>query len=135
LFPVLQTYIYEHNLQGYIKLLGARNDVSEILKTIDVFVLPSLAEGIALTLLEAMASGLPVIATNVGGNPELIDSGVNGQLVPMQNVQALADSIAIYLDNIHLRQQHGAAARIKVEAAFSLTAMTGHYLNLYQRSR
>ncbi|MDP2902560.1 MAG: TIGR03088 family PEP-CTERM/XrtA system glycosyltransferase [Methylovulum sp.] len=132
LLPQLQTYVHEHQLQDCVHLLGARTDVADILKDFDVFVLPSLAEGIALTLLEAMASGLPVIATKVGGNPEIIDSGINGQLVPVRNEQALADGIANYLDNAQLRQQHGAAARSKVEQAFSLQAMARNYLNLYQ---
>ncbi|WP_394751994.1 TIGR03088 family PEP-CTERM/XrtA system glycosyltransferase [Crenothrix sp.] len=132
LLPQLQTYIQDHQLQDCVHLLGARRDVAEILKQFDLFVLPSLAEGIALTLLEAMASGLPVIATAVGGNPELIDSGVNGILIPSQHEQLLADSIGYYLDNPHLRQQHGQAGRNKVEKSFSLNTMVKKYLTLYQ---
>ncbi len=133
LFPLLQTYIYEHNLQDYIKLLGARNDVSEILKTIDVFVLPSLAEGIALTLLEAMASGLPVIATNVGGNPELVDHENNGMLVPPQAIGALAGCIQRYQTDHDLRARHGQQGRNKIARFFSIEAMANNYLMLYCR--
>ncbi len=132
LLPVLQAYIDEHDLQDHIELLGSRNDVSEILKTIDVFVLPSLAEGIALTLLEAMASGLPVIATHVGGNPELIDNDKNGMLVPPQTSVELAECIQRYQNNRDLRMLHGQQARNKIVNSFSIDAMTNQYLLLYR---
>lgn len=132
LLPTIQTYIYEHHLQDCIDLLGARNDVSEILKTIDVFVLPSLAEGIALTLLEAMASGLPVIATNVGGNPELVEDGVNGMLVSSQSIVGLAECIQCYQNDSDLRKMHGQLGRKKIEKHFSIETMTKNYQMLYQ---
>lgn len=132
LFAQLNDYIHEHQLVDCVHLLGARNDIAEILKQFDLFVLPSLVEGIALTLLEAMASGLPVIATAVGGNPELIDPGINGLLVPSQNEQQLADSIASYINNPSLCQQQGNAARNKAVAIFSLQTMVENYKALYQ---
>jgi sugar transferase (PEP-CTERM/EpsH1 system associated) len=124
-------YIHENQLQENIELLGERHDVYEILKTIDLFVLPSLAEGIALTLLEAMASGLPVIATNVGGNSELITVGENGHLVPSQKIEPLANCILNYVDNPKICRQHGMLSREKVETHFSLQAMTRNYLVIY----
>lgn len=132
LLPKLQAYIYENQLQKNIELLGERNDIYEILKTIDLFVLPSLAEGIALTLLEAMASGLPIIATNVGGNPELIEPGENGQLIPSQNTQALANSILCYLNDFSRYEKQGIISRKKVETHFSLQTMTQSYLDIYK---
>lgn len=132
LLPTIQAYICEHHLQDDIDLLGARNDVSEILKTIDVFVLPSLAEGIALTLLEAMASGLPVIATNVGGNPELVEDGVNGMLVPSQSLGALAQAIEYYLNHGEVCSKQGEQGRKKIESYFSIDAMANNYLACYQ---
>ncbi|MGB4497259.1 MAG: TIGR03088 family PEP-CTERM/XrtA system glycosyltransferase [Methylococcaceae bacterium] len=132
LLPKLRTYIDENQLQENIELLGERHDVYAILKTIDLFVLPSLAEGIALTLLEAMASGLPIIATNVGGNPELIESGVNGQLIPSENTQALADSILYYVNNFPCCEKQGIASRKKVETYFNLQAMTKNYFDIYE---
>lgn len=132
LFSSLQSYIQERHLENNVHLLGERNDIYEILKTIDVFVLPSLAEGIALTLLEAMASQLPIIATNVGGNSELIESNVNGQLIPSQNVNLLAESIFNYIDNASLLEQHGIESRKKVETNFSLQTMATCYLSVYQ---
>lgn len=132
LFSMLKTYILKNQLENNIELLGSRDDVSAILQTVDLFVLPSLAEGIALTLLEAMATGLPVIASNVGGNPELIESGKNGSLFPPENVQLLSESILNYIDNKAICLKHGVFAREKIEKHFSLQAMTTNYLNIYQ---
>lgn len=132
LFSELKTYVKEHHLEEYVQLLGARNDVANLLKEFDIFVLPSLAEGIALTLLEAMASGLAIIATDVGGNPELIENGVTGILVPSKNEYVLADNIASYISNKTLRDSHGKSARAKVEAHFSLQTMVKKYLLIYQ---
>lgn len=133
LFSTLETYIKEHKLEDCIQLLGTRNDVVELLKEFDVFVLPSLAEGIALTLLEAMASGLAIIATKVGGNPELIENGVTGTLVPSQDQQILADTILSYMTNKLLCEQYGRSARAKVEMYFSLQSMVKKYLLNYQQ--
>ena len=132
LLPQMQAYVDERHLQNIVHFLGARNDVADLLSQFDLFVLPSLAEGIALTILEAMASGLPVIATQVGGNPELIEPAINGQLIPVQNEQALIDAILYYLEKPQRCQQHGNEARQKVEGTFSLQTMTKHYIELYR---
>lgn len=132
LFSQLQDYVQSRQLQDTVKLLGARHDVADILEQLDLFVLPSLTEGIALTLLEAMASGLPVIATQVGGNPELIDDDVNGRLVPVRDEQALAECIVGYLNDPLRCQRQGLAARAKVEKQFSLQAMMEQYFAIYQ---
>jgi len=114
-------------------LPGARADVPALLRGMDVFVLPSLGEGISNTVLEAMASGLPVVATRVGGNPELVDEGLTGALAAPGDARALAAAIAGYLDDRTLREAHGRAARERVEAHFSLAAMVRGYLALYDR--
>ncbi len=132
LLPTFQSYILENQLQKNIELLGSRNDVAAILQTVDLFVLPSLAEGIALTLLEAMATGLPVIATDVGGNPELITDSKNGFLISSQNKKQLANVILNYYNNPELCKKHGIAAQKTVEEQFSLSAMTKKYLTLYE---
>jgi sugar transferase (PEP-CTERM/EpsH1 system associated) len=113
-------------------LPGARNDIPEVLRGLDVFVLPSLAEGISNTLLEAMASGLPVIATNVGGNAELVEDDVTGTLVPPGDVDALARALLRYADPA-LARGTGKAGRVRVEQRFSLDAMITNYADLYER--
>lgn len=115
-------------------LPGERNNVPEILRELDCFVLPSLAEGVSNTILEAMASGLPIIATNVGGNSELIESGCNGQLVPVSDFETMAQSIVGYARNRDQARSAGRAGRAAVENRYSLAAMVQQYQCLYDRS-
>jgi len=114
-------------------LPGERNDVPEILRGLDCFVLPSLAEGISNTILEAMASGLPVIATDVGGNGELIKDGSSGELVPVGDVEAMANSIVGYARDHVKARVAGQAGRSAVESQFSLATMVQQYQGLYDR--
>ncbi|MBK7565227.1 MAG: TIGR03088 family PEP-CTERM/XrtA system glycosyltransferase [Propionivibrio sp.] len=114
-------------------LPGERNDVPEILRGLDCFVLPSLAEGISNTILEAMASGLPVIATDVGGNGELIKAGRSGELVPVGDVEAMASRIVGYARDHRKARAAGQAGRAAVESQFSLAAMVQQYQGLYER--
>jgi sugar transferase (PEP-CTERM/EpsH1 system associated) len=129
---ILQNLIEESNLQNCVHLLGARTDVDLLLQTFDVFVLSSLSEGIALTLLEAMANALPVVATDSGGNPELISDHKNGRLFPVKGSQTLADILQDYIEKPKLRRQHGKQGRKKVEQLFSLQKMTDTYCKLYR---
>jgi sugar transferase (PEP-CTERM/EpsH1 system associated) len=110
---------------------GSRDDVAQVLAGLDAFALPSLAEGISNTLLEAMATGLPVIATRVGGNTELVTHDVSGVLVPSANSAALTDAMLGYLTNPALARRHGMAARATVEARYSLDRMVVDYAALY----
>lgn len=116
---------------GLVWLPGERNDVSGILRGLDCFVLPSLAEGISNTILEAMASGLPVIATDVGGNRELIEAGITGELVPAADVPALAQAIVRYACQHELARDAGKAGRQRIERQLSLGAMVRKYHDLY----
>lgn len=113
---------------------GERDDVPDIMRGLDCFVLPSLAEGISNTILEAMASRLPVIATRVGGNSELIESGMTGVLVPPANSDALARAIVACADDHAAAQRHAKAARRVVESRFSLARMVCDYVRLYERA-
>jgi sugar transferase (PEP-CTERM/EpsH1 system associated) len=113
---------------------GERTDVPEIMRGLDCFVLPSLAEGVSNTILEAMASGLPVVATRVGGNSELIESGLTGVLVPPANADALANAILDYLGDRSTARRHAKAALRVVEARFSLARMVADYSVVYERS-
>jgi sugar transferase (PEP-CTERM/EpsH1 system associated) len=112
-------------------LPGEREDIPELMRTLDLFVLPSVAEGISNTILEAMASGLPVVATRVGGNPELVEQGRTGMLVPAADPLGMADAIRVYLQDRDKLVQHGRAGRQRAEAEFSIESMVNGYLTLY----
>jgi len=112
-------------------LPGSRDDVPEIMRTFDVFVLPSQAEGISNTILEAMACGLPVIASDVGGNGELIDAGQTGTLVPCNDPGALAEQMAIYADSPQMRRQQGDNGRDHVTEKFAMAQMLSAYSGIY----
>lgn len=124
-------YLADSGVGDCVWLPGARDDVAEILRQLDIFVLPSRGEGISNTILEAMASGLPVIATCVGGNEELVIDGQTGALVPHSDPQALASVLADYARDPVMRQDHGVAGRQRATQVFSLQAMTTNYVNLY----
>ena len=113
-------------------LAGARSDVPEVMRALDIFALPSQAEGISNTILEAMASGLPVIATAVGGNAELVVPRGTGALVPAADPGAMARALMCYAADAALRHEHGAAGRQRVEQGFSLDAMVARYTALYE---
>jgi sugar transferase (PEP-CTERM/EpsH1 system associated) len=112
-------------------LLGFRDDIPELLRDMDVFVLGSLREGVSNTVLEAMATGLPVIATDTGGNRELIADGVNGLLVPPGDRDALAAALCFYLNQPQAVIEHGGAARERAVSKYSISAMTNQYGRLY----
>ena len=112
-------------------LAGSREDVTALLTVMDVFVLPSLAEGISNTVLEAMACGLPVVATRVGGNAELVVEGETGQLVPRADPGAMAQALQLYTEDTGLRVRQGDAARRRAVTHFSIANMTAGYLNVY----
>lgn len=110
---------------------GALNNVPEVLRALDVYVLPSLNEGISNTILEAMASGLPVIATAVGGNVELVDDGVCGRLFEPRDADTLSRLLLEYAIDTPLRKAHSLAARKHAEARFSLASMLARYQQTY----
>lgn len=111
-------------------LPGFRDDTPELYRALDIFALPSLREGISNTLLEAMASGRPVIATRVGGNPEITPEGIAGQLVS-PDPEALAAAILRYAENPELMRAHGEGGRAHVLKSFSLKAMVENYDRVY----
>jgi sugar transferase (PEP-CTERM/EpsH1 system associated) len=115
-------------------LPGGREDIAEIMQVFDVFVLPSKNEGISNTILEALASGLPVIATAVGGNVELVEDGVNGTLVQPGNVAEMAQALLGYLDVPARIAEHGGHARQHAEQRFSIPAMAEAYARVYDQT-
>jgi len=116
-------------------LPGERADVPEVMRGLDCFVLPSLAEGISNTILEAMASGLPVLATAVGGNPDLVAAGRTGLLVPAGDDAALAAALLQLAADPAATAAMGRAGRVRVEQEFSLQVMVAAYQSLYERLR
>lgn len=125
--------IAEAGLEALAWLPGERSDVAQLMRGFDAYVLPSLAEGVSNTILEAMASGLPVIATNVGGNPELVVDGVTGQLVASQDVDAMAHAMLQLLHEPQRVAAMRAAGRSMASQRYSLSAMVAAYAELYER--
>lgn len=135
--PLRQTslsLLKAEKVSDIVWLPGARNDTDEILRATNIFVLPSLTEGVSNTILEAMATGLPVVATNVGGNPELVDDGVTGTLVPASNPKIMADAIQRYVDDPALRLAHGAAGIKRINLLFSMDKMVSAYEDVYRKA-
>jgi sugar transferase (PEP-CTERM/EpsH1 system associated) len=120
-----------HGALEYAWLPGNRDDIPDMLRACDLFVLPSLNEGISNTILEALASGLPAVVTAVGGNPELVFPGQNGALVAAGNAGGLAGELERYVTEPELVARHGRRARQMVEDRFSLGGMIERYLDLY----
>jgi sugar transferase (PEP-CTERM/EpsH1 system associated) len=121
------------DLAGRVHLLGERSDIAELLKGFDIFVLPSIAEGISNTILEAMATGLPVVASRTGGNPELVEEGVTGTLVPVGDPAALAAALTLHVTEPEVRSLYGKAGRQRAVVHFGLERMAEHYRGLYVR--
>jgi len=134
--PLRDTVLDTLKAAGYGELVwapGPRNDVNTLLPAMDLFVLPSLAEGISNTVLEAMACGLPVVATAVGGNPELVEDGICGRLLPAADSEVLADTLRQYLADPQRLASEGTASRERAVERFSLDAMVDRYLSVYDR--
>jgi glycosyltransferase involved in cell wall biosynthesis len=120
------------HLTERVRFLGYRTDVADLLDAMDVFVLPSLSEGLPLALLEAQAAGKPVVASRVGGNPEALEDGAAGYLVPPAAPEALADRIAALLEDPARAKLMGERGRSRVRDLFGLEAMGRRYLSLYR---
>ena len=127
----LRALVTDLGIDEYAWLPGAVDDVPMIFKTFDIFVLPSLAEGISNTILEAMATGLPVVATAVGGNIELVDDGETGRLYVPRDIGDLALILNHYVNDSRTREAHGRQGRRRALEKFSIDAMIDHYHRLY----
>jgi glycosyltransferase involved in cell wall biosynthesis len=130
--PHVQQLLDEAGLSTSSWLPGARDDVPQLMQRMNLFVLPSLAEGISNTILEAMASGLPIVATDVGGNGELVASGQTGVLVERADELALARAIEDYVVHEHMREEHGIRARTRTVREFSIDIMINRYAQIYE---
>lgn len=115
-----------------VRFLGHRDNVFELLAAMDVFVLPSVSEGMSNTLLEAMAASVPVVASDVGGNPEIVRDGVDGLLFPTADEAALRERLRRLCLDLPLRARLGKAGRARILEGFSIEAMIARYELLYQ---
>lgn len=129
----IQSYLTEAGVEALVWMPGNRDDVAACLQALDVFVLPSLGEGISNTILEAMATGLPIVATDVGGNAELVAEGKNGFLTPRGVPRVMADRLLRYIQNPDLLQMHGRHSRMLAEQRFSIARMVERYTGVYDR--
>lgn len=127
----LKQQVNRLGLDKRVHFLGLRQDIPRVLALLDVFVLPSLSEGLSMAILEAMMAGKPVIATSVGGNPEIVTDEETGFLVPPRDSHALAERLVTLLKNRHLAAQLGEHGKRRAERQFSLQSMVNAYESLY----
>lgn len=128
----LETLRQQLGLEAHVEFLGERHDVPQLLAQAGFFVSSSKSEGISLTLLEAMAIGLPIVATSVGGNPEIVLDGQTGRLVPSESPEQLAAAMQEMLADRSLWNSYGTLGRKRVEEQFNITHMVSQYEQLYR---
>lgn len=131
----LEALIEETGLGAHVFLAGHRDDIPSLQDAADLFVMPSLWEGLPLAVLEAMFAGNPVVASLASGIPEAMDDGVEGRLVPPGNVEALAQALGPLLRDRSLRTRMGEAARMRARRDFTVERMASDYEALYRGQR
>ena len=124
--------VRERGLEDTVLLLGLRRDVADVLAALDVVAFSSDREGTPLAVMEAMASGKPIVATRVGGVPDLVEDGVHGLLVPRRDSRALADSIARLLRDERLRSELGRRGRERQQREFDIGVTVRQVESLYE---
>lgn len=133
LLPAIREKVASAGIADLVWLPGARTDIADIMRSFSVFALSSIAEGTPVTILEAMSTGLPVVATAVGGIPEVVLDKETGMVVPSVDPEAMAVALAAYARQPELAARHGAAGRARIERKYSMTAMLDAYAGLYDR--
>lgn len=129
----LEAQIKERELEGHVKLAGFRTDLPQWLGGLDLLVHPADMEGLGVSLLQASAAAVPIIASNAGGLPEAVADGVTGVLVPPGDVEALTRAILEFLRDEQLRKQYGQAGRERIIKEFSIDAMVEGNMRVYER--
>lgn len=129
----LETFITDCRLQNCFQLIGHKEDMDSFYSGLSVYINTSVHEGIPMTILEAMARGLPIIAPRVGGIPEVVDDGVQGFLIDGRDPQAFAEKIMLLYNDRELWQRMSLAAREKAERCFSVEKMAQGYLDIYRK--
>ena len=130
-YETIKQLLVDAKLVEQCWLPGDCSNIPELMQCIDVFCLPSKAEGISNTLLEAMATGLPVVATKVGGNADIAIAGKTSLMVESENSHSLAKSLSLYVEDESLRKEHGLAGRERIEQELSLQQMISNYEKMY----
>jgi glycosyltransferase involved in cell wall biosynthesis len=130
-YAALVKQAQELGVASQVEFLGRRSDIADLMRNMDILVLPSLWEGMPNVALEAMACGLPLIATAVGGTPEVVVDAKTGLLVPSQDVEALAAAMAKMLQNPEWVERMGRAGRERVECSFSIQNTVQMTVDLY----
>jgi glycosyltransferase involved in cell wall biosynthesis len=130
--PEVRKLAADLGLGEVVHFLGNRRDIPDLLHALDIFVLPSHSEGVSLALLEAMAAGLPVIVTEVGGLPEVVTDGENGLLIPVGDAEALARALRRLLAEPNWARQLGENARRRVRDHFSLDRLGRQINEIYE---
>jgi glycosyltransferase involved in cell wall biosynthesis len=120
-------------IDPYVVFAGFQKDIRSCYEIMDLSVLASFSEGLSMTLLESMAYGIPVVAPRAGGNPEVVQDGVNGYLVPIRDKQALVDRIIELLRNREQREKMGREGRSIAEGMFRMSTAAQRYLEIYER--
>jgi glycosyltransferase involved in cell wall biosynthesis len=131
--PKIEAEVDRLSLRDHVFLLGERRDVPQILHSFDVYVLCSITEGLSLSILEAMAAGCPVVATNVGGNPELLDEGRAGILTPSRDPETLAHAIVRLLRSPTEREAFAQAGKDRASEYFDVRSVTRRLESLYEK--
>jgi glycosyltransferase involved in cell wall biosynthesis len=126
----IERLVNEKGLLNCIYFLGAQDNVYQYLNRADVFVLPSLYEGVPMTLIEAMGTGLPIIATNVGGIPNMLQNGKNALLVE-NDIEQIVESLVFFANSEKNRKGFGQNAKIEAKR-FSVKIMAENYLEIYK---
>jgi glycosyltransferase involved in cell wall biosynthesis len=127
----LQRQVNELDLTSRVHFLGLRGDIPDVLGASDVFTLSSDWEGNPLSMIEAMAAGLPIVSTAVGGVPELLQNGKEGFIVEPGRTEQLSEAMMVLLNNAGLRRAMGTAASTRAKEKFDVTAMVKAYEELY----
>jgi glycosyltransferase involved in cell wall biosynthesis len=131
--PALERQIHEHRLEKHVLLAGFRPDVLSLHKAFDIFVMSSVTEGLGTSLIDAMACGKPVVATKVGGIPEVVADGETGFLVQPRDHEGMARALISLLKDEALRNRMGEAGRARARVRFSAERMVQDTLRVYQR--
>jgi glycosyltransferase involved in cell wall biosynthesis len=129
----LEKQVHEYHLEKHVLLPGFRTDVLGCIKGFDLFAMSSVTEGLGTSLLDAMACGRPIVATEAGGIPEIVEDGVNGLLVPPRDARALARAIVDALKDEPLRRRMGAAGLARVHEHFTVERMVDETVSVYAR--